>query len=116
MDGRTELIPFARRKDELLIRPVGVHETNAAGEDLTAKQALTGPASLRRSVCAPGDVISILSRAGFRIVQPLLTAVVWMLVVSTVVSMGDRLLGSWRRREELPRRATEEEQTDRRVP
>ena len=58
----------------------------------------------------------ILVRAGFRVVRPLLTAVVWMLVVSTVVSMGERLFGSWHRREELPRGATEEEQTDRRVP
>ena len=58
----------------------------------------------------------ILIRAGFRVVRPLLIAVVWMLVVSTVVSMAERFLGSWRRRVELPRGATEKEQTDRRVP
>jgi len=58
----------------------------------------------------------ILVRAGFRFVRPLLIAVVWMLVVSTVVSMAERFLGSWRRRVELPRGATEKEQTDRRVP
>ena len=58
----------------------------------------------------------ILVRGGFRLVQPLLTALVWMLVVSTAVSMSERFLGSWRRREELPRRATEKEQTDRRIP
>src|SRR5262245_40209628 len=47
----------------------------------------------------------ILVRAGLTVVRPLVTAVVWMLVISTVVSMGERFLGSWRRREELPRRA-----------
>jgi CDP-diacylglycerol---glycerol-3-phosphate 3-phosphatidyltransferase len=58
----------------------------------------------------------ILVRAGLSVVRPVLTAVVWMLVISTVVSMGERFLGSWRQREELPRRATEKEQTDRRIP
>ncbi len=54
----------------------------------------------------------ILVRAGFRLVQPLLTAVVWMLVASTALSMAERLLASWRRREELPGRPPEKEKTD----
>ena len=57
----------------------------------------------------------ILVRAGCRFLQPLLTAIVWLLVVSTALSMGERFFGSWRR-EQLPRRPTEEEQTDRSVP
>jgi len=58
----------------------------------------------------------ILVRGGFRAVRPLLTVLVWVLVVSTAVSMSERFLSSWRRREELPRRATQKEHTDRRIP
>lgn len=58
----------------------------------------------------------ILVRAGARVVEPLLTAVVWLLVASTAVSMGERFVRSWRRREELPRGPAEKEQADRGVP
>jgi CDP-diacylglycerol--glycerol-3-phosphate 3-phosphatidyltransferase len=57
----------------------------------------------------------ILVRAGFRFAEPLLTAVVWLLVVSTALSMGERFFWSSRRREQLPRRPTEKQQTDRGV-
>jgi phosphatidylglycerophosphate synthase len=53
----------------------------------------------------------ILVRAGISFLQPLLTAVIWMLVASTAVSMGQRLVWSWRRREELPGRPAEKEET-----
>jgi len=54
----------------------------------------------------------ILIRLGAGFLQPLLTAVIWTLVASTVLSMGQRLAASWRRREELPRRAAEEQKAD----
>ncbi len=59
----------------------------------------------------------ILVRLGLRFLAPLQSAVVWLLVASTALSMGERLVRSWRsRREQLPRRPPEEEQTDRSVP
>jgi CDP-diacylglycerol--glycerol-3-phosphate 3-phosphatidyltransferase len=57
----------------------------------------------------------ILVRMGAGFLGPLRTAVVWTLVASTLVSMGQRLAASWRRREEFPRRAAEEEKTHRRI-
>ena len=53
----------------------------------------------------------ILVRVGISALQPLLTAVTWMLVASTALSMAERLVSSWRRREELPGRPPEKEET-----
>lgn len=53
----------------------------------------------------------ILVRVGLSALQPLLTAVIWLLVASTAASMGQRLVSSWRRREEIPGRPAEEEET-----
>jgi cardiolipin synthase (CMP-forming) len=58
----------------------------------------------------------LLVRAGFSMIEPLLTALVWLLVASTLVSMGWRLARSWARREELPRGAAEKEKADRSIP
>jgi phosphatidylglycerophosphate synthase len=55
----------------------------------------------------------ILVRLGLTHLQPVLTALVWMLVASTVGSMGERLVLSWRRREQLAGRPPEEEEADR---
>ena len=49
----------------------------------------------------------ILIRMGLRFLQPLLTVLVWMLVLSTLVSMGQRLMFR-RLREKLPSRPPEE--------
>ncbi len=46
----------------------------------------------------------ILIRMGLGFLQPLLTPVVWMLVVTTLLSMGQRLIVSGRFLEELPGR------------
>ena len=51
--------------------------------------------------------IDILIRLGVRFLDPLLTILVWMLVVSTLVSMGQRLMFR-NLSEHLPRRALEE--------
>ncbi len=53
----------------------------------------------------------ILVRVGISALQPLLTAVIWMLVASTALSMAERLVSSWRGREELPGRPAEEQET-----
>ena len=45
--------------------------------------------------------LDILVRLGFNFLQPVLTLLVWLLVVSTLVSMGQRLV-STRRAPELP--------------
>jgi phosphatidylglycerophosphate synthase len=52
----------------------------------------------------------ILVRAGAEFLQPVVTAVVWMLVASTALSMGQRLVSSWGRRKEFPGRPTQEEE------
>jgi CDP-diacylglycerol--glycerol-3-phosphate 3-phosphatidyltransferase len=52
----------------------------------------------------------ILVRAGINSLQPLLTALIWMLVASTAVSMAQRLVSSGRRREEFPGRPPETEE------
>ena len=46
--------------------------------------------------------MEIVIRLGLRFLQPLLTVLVWLLVVSTVVSMGQRFLMFRRLAEELP--------------
>jgi len=57
----------------------------------------------------------ILARAGAHVLRPVVTAVAWMLVASTALSMGQRLASSWRRREEIPGRAAEEEKSESRI-
>jgi phosphatidylglycerophosphate synthase len=57
----------------------------------------------------------ILIRGGLGVLVPLLTALNWLLVASTALSMAERLAASRRRREELPHRAPEEEETQPRV-
>jgi len=57
----------------------------------------------------------ILARLGLTALRPLVTAVVWLLVASTVASMGQRLSLSARSRKELTARPPKEEQTDARV-
>ena len=57
----------------------------------------------------------ILVRVGLNFLRPLVTAVVWLLVASTVLSMAARLRASWSAREQLARRPSEEDQTDGRV-
>jgi len=57
----------------------------------------------------------ILVRLGAGALRPVVTAVVWLLVASTALSMLERLRASWSAREELPRRSPQEEQADGRV-
>jgi CDP-diacylglycerol--glycerol-3-phosphate 3-phosphatidyltransferase len=52
----------------------------------------------------------ILVRVGIGALRPLLAVITWMLVVSTAVSMGQRLVASWSRREEFPGRPPEKEE------
>jgi CDP-diacylglycerol---glycerol-3-phosphate 3-phosphatidyltransferase len=59
-----------------------------------------------------GDVLARVGPGGLR---PLVTAIAWLLVASTALSMAQRLRASWRGREQLPRRPPEEDQTDPRV-
>jgi CDP-diacylglycerol--glycerol-3-phosphate 3-phosphatidyltransferase len=54
----------------------------------------------------------ILVRLGMSALRPLVTAVVWMLVGSTVLSMAGRLASSWRGRGQLPRRPAEEQEAE----
>jgi len=57
----------------------------------------------------------ILVRVGLGLLRPLVTAVAWLLVASTALSMAQRLRASWRRGEQLPRRPSEKEQAETRV-
>jgi phosphatidylglycerophosphate synthase len=57
----------------------------------------------------------VLIRMGLTFLQPLLNPVVWMLVVSTLLSMGQRLMASGGLFEEFSSRLPEEDQTDPRV-
>ena len=50
----------------------------------------------------------ILVRAGIGALRPLVTAIAWALVVTTAASMAERLMASWRRREEFAGRPPEE--------
>src|SRR5579872_883853 len=52
-------------------------------------------------------VVDILIRVGARFLQPLLTLLVWILVLSTLVSMGQRFLMFRRLPENLPSRSPE---------
>ncbi|HXJ80441.1 MAG TPA: CDP-alcohol phosphatidyltransferase family protein [Candidatus Methylomirabilis sp.] len=57
----------------------------------------------------------ILVRMGLGALRPLVTVITWMLVVSTVVSIGQRLAASWGRREELPRCPPEKDEPQARI-
>ena len=57
----------------------------------------------------------ILIRLGLGFVRPLLLPIVWMLIASTLVSMGQRLAVSGRFLKKVPGRPPKEQQTDRRV-
>jgi len=52
-------------------------------------------------------IMDILIRLGARFLQPLLTVLVWALVLSTLVSMGQRLIFSRSAAEHLPSRSPE---------
>jgi hypothetical protein len=55
--------------------------------------------------------MDILIRLGARFLQPLLTLLVWILVISTLASMGQRLMFR-RLPEHLPSGSPEKEQSD----
>jgi CDP-diacylglycerol--glycerol-3-phosphate 3-phosphatidyltransferase len=55
----------------------------------------------------------ILVRLGIGVLEPLVTALVWILVASTVLSMAGRLRSTWRPRVELPRRPADEQEPHR---
>jgi len=102
----------------LLARPLAVHEQNAIAG--LANRVLAGVADKAMiKVRVEGDremtMGDILVRVGISALQPLLTAVVWMLVASTALSMAERLASSWRGREEFPGRPAEEQETHRGV-